>query len=252
MIGASEVNEVAVPMSDSVDLSDDKRTEVKSQSEVGSGAAQQPRRRAKSVRRPAKAAPPSAANPLEGVAVATTQRTEESNKNSQTEKNSDGSADADAKKVASRTGRRGAGVRRRTRASPKNSKTESGNGSPDVKSTKPANLRPAMETDQGTTEGPTTNDGSDAMSGHSRRRQTRVRQRTTVERNSAKTPNNKRMPEPAPVDVGEKTLGTDSSLAPSKTPVPAPGEPNDNDGFPRDGAPVQARRRGWWQRVTGS
>ena len=180
------------------------------------------------------------------------QHTEKSNELSQTEKNSDGSVGTDAKKLASRTGRRAEGVRRRTRAPLKNSKTESGNDSPDVKSTKPANLKPATETDSGTTEGPTPNDGSDAVLDHSRRRQTRVRQRTTVEHKSAKTPNKKRMPEPATVDVGEKTLRTGSSLPPPKTPVPASGESNDNADFARDGAPVQARRRGWWQRVTGS
>ena len=250
VIVASEVNEVAVPMSESVDLSDDKSTEVQSKSEVGSDAAQQPRRRAKSVRRPTKAAPPDAATPPEGAMVSATQGTEESNKNSQTEKSSDGPVRTDAEKAASRTGRRAAGVRRRARTPRKNSKTESGNGSPDIKSTKPTSSVSATETDPGTAEGSKLNDGSTEVPGHSGRRQTGVRQRTALERKSAKMPNKRGMSKSSPVDVGEETLRKDSSLAPAEPPVP--GEPNKNAGFARDGAPVQAPRRGWWQRVTGS
>ena len=91
----------------------------------------------------------------------------------------------------------------------------------------------------------------DGESGSLRRAATGVRQRTGLRRKAQKILDDSRPAEAPTVGTEKKASLTDTDMAPAK--ISGSDEQAGRDEAGGDGIPVQApRRRGWWQRVTGS
>ncbi|PPR35140.1 MAG: Ribonuclease E [Alphaproteobacteria bacterium MarineAlpha9_Bin6] len=138
-------------------------------------------------------------------------------------------------------------VRRRAGTPGKTSKATNGEGSTETSSADKVEQALATRIDTAEVEIPI----PDGESGHSRRAATRVRQRTGLQRKANKILNESRPADTPTAGTEKKASLTDIDLAPAK--VSSSDKQSGRDEVSGDGNPVQAqRKRGWWQRVTGS
>ncbi|MFP6717448.1 MAG: hypothetical protein VCB82_08115, partial [Alphaproteobacteria bacterium] len=146
-----------------------------------------------------------------------------------------------------RSRRTSARVRRRAGTPRKTSKATNGEGSIETSPADKVEEALATRIDTAAAEIPI----SDGESGHSRRAATRVRQRRGLRREAHQILNEGRPADTITAGTEKKASLTDTDLAPAK--VSTSDEQSGRDEVSGDGIPVQAqRKRGWWQRVTGS
>ena len=205
------------------------------------------RKRVRRVRGSAKEASSKIVKSSEIASDTVAERSKNSDQNSRAEGVRDEQTSLDGEKVSRRSRSRVKGVRRRTDTPQKTNKAANERG-PTEKP--PAGMaEEALSTKIDTAEGEVP--VPDGESGHSRRAATRVRQRTGLQRKANKILNESRPADTPTAGTEKKASLLDTDLAPAK--VSSSDKQSGRDEVSGDGIPVQAqRKRGWWQRVTGS